>query len=341
MDDYAQDVLTSARDEYLAQLIMHMERCLMPWLDEVFAETSRLCVQNRQPGQYLKDLQAAMEFVKDWNAVALEKETARVLRQCPYMAELLSCAVVTLIKLLSCGRTTDRRKNIRLETPPLAQFVHRTYINVARQVYIHPYLFELLPDDLQRTKQRAERERVVRGCILDTVRNGLGIPTEAILRAYLDVSVENEEQVYIEPVMPAERDEVEELENAKRRALGQAPVHAAAAAGSSADGGISDAVLSNRRHPDPAMDEGGGGGEGGGDFATSSTVAAVANADDRPVVSRVEFSPHEEVYSIPAREEAYDSDGDDDDDYYQRPSRATAVPMDLSSANLQSIDDLF
>ena len=65
MDDYAQDVLTSARDEYQAQLITHMERSIMPWLDEVFAETVSLCQLNRQPHLYLQSMQTTMEAVKD------------------------------------------------------------------------------------------------------------------------------------------------------------------------------------------------------------------------------------------------------------------------------------
>ena len=328
MDDYVEGVLFGARDEYTAQLLTNMERSVMAWLDEAFAEASRLCLLNRQPVEYLKTMQGLMDGVKDWNTVSLERETARALAQCAYLAELLSCVVVTTIKLLSCGRTTDRRKNIRVENPPLDLFVHRVYINVARQVRTYPYLFELVPDNLERTRRRHEREKLVRGCVLDTLRNGVGIPTEAILRAYLDESVENEEQVFIEPVAPPERDEAEEVENAKRRALGLEPL-------GGGEGGQEehDAVAAMRRGPDPAATSGGFGGG-----AEGAMEAAVADADALPVVSRVEFDPREEVHPIPARGENNMDDDDDDDDNQGGGGRYQAVDM---NAGLVSIDDLF
>lgn len=330
MDDFAQDVLTSARDEYLAQLITHMERSIMPWLDEVFADTVALCLLNRQPHLYLNSMQQAMEAVKDWNSVALEKEIARVQQRCAYIADLLAYAVVVQVKLLSCGRTTDRRKNIRVETPPLSVFVHRTYINVARQMYVHPYLFETLASDLDRTRQRAERERLVRGCVLDTIRNGLGVPTEAIMRAYLDEAVENEEQVFIEPVAPPERDEVQELESAKRRALGLEPVVVTTGGGNSSSSSSSAAeaaVAAMQRGPEPTTTS---------DY--EDAAAAVMNVDDAPVVTRVEFNPNrDQIFSIPPRATnnsgamtEYDIEAED----RSRPSSPVA-------AELESIDDLF
>lgn len=348
MDDYVQDVLTDSRDEYLARLVQNMERCVMPWLDEVFAETLRACALNHQPAEYIRSMQAAMKEVKDWNAVALDRERARVLQQCPYMADLLSCAVVTLVKLLSCGRTTDRRKNIHVPAPQLDPFVHRVYINVARQVFTHPYLFEATANDLEKTKQRAERERVVRGCVLDTVRNGLGVPTEAILRAYQEESVENEEQVFIEPIAPAKRDEAEELENAKRRALGQDPLVAASSSSAAAVAAaqkLQDPVFAMRRAPgDVSFDANDNAAASSGGDADDENMVVVRNMDDAPIVSRVEFSPTNEVFSIPARDDDYaGGEGGDyynTDDEYQNSPRNISVPMDLN-ANLQSIDDLF
>lgn len=340
MDDYVEGVLFGARDEYTAQLLSSMERSVMAWLDEAFAEASRLCLLTRQPLEYLHMMQQLMDGVKDWNAVALERETARALAQCAYLAELLSCVVVTTVKLLSCGRTTDRRKNIRMENPPLDQFVHRVYINVARQVRTYPYLFELVPDSLERTRRRHEREKLVRGCVLDTLRNGVGIPTEAIIRAYLDESVENEEQVFIEPVAPPERDEVEAVENAKRRALGLEPL--GGGGGEGGGGGITsqehDAVAAMRRGPDPAelMSVGGGVAMMDSDDAAMMS-AAVADADSLPVVSRVEFDPREEVHPIPAREAAAE-DSDDDDEGGGGGGGYETVDM---NAGLVSIDDLF
>jgi hypothetical protein len=60
------------------------------------------------------------------------------------------------------------------------------------------YLFENNVSALTIQKHNRELEMIVQECILAAVRES--IPTEAIIRAYLDESVEQEEEVVIEPI---------------------------------------------------------------------------------------------------------------------------------------------
>ena len=60
------------------------------------------------------------------------------------------------------------------------------------------YLFEKKISDLQVQKNRRELEIMIQECILTAIRES--IPTEAIIRAYMDETVEEEEEVFIEPV---------------------------------------------------------------------------------------------------------------------------------------------
>ena len=60
------------------------------------------------------------------------------------------------------------------------------------------YLFEKNVSALTTQKHNRELEVIVQECILAAVRES--IPTEAIIRAYLEESVEQEEEVVIEPI---------------------------------------------------------------------------------------------------------------------------------------------
>jgi hypothetical protein len=60
------------------------------------------------------------------------------------------------------------------------------------------YLFEKNISPLLMQKNSRELETIVQECILTTIRDS--IPTEAIIRAYMDESIEQEEEVTIEPV---------------------------------------------------------------------------------------------------------------------------------------------
>jgi hypothetical protein len=60
------------------------------------------------------------------------------------------------------------------------------------------YLFEKNISPLQSQKNGRELEIIIEGCILTAIRES--IPTEEIIRAYMDESVEHEEEVVIENI---------------------------------------------------------------------------------------------------------------------------------------------
>jgi hypothetical protein len=66
-------------------------------------------------------------------------------------------------------------------------------------------LFDKHATPLQQQKYNREFEVIVEECLLRTIRDS--IPTEAIVRAYLDESVEQEEEIIIENAPPASEGE--------------------------------------------------------------------------------------------------------------------------------------
>ena len=67
------------------------------------------------------------------------------------------------------------------------------------------YLFEKNISPLLTQRNNRELELIVQECILNTIRDS--IPTEAIIRAYMDESVEQEEEVIIENIEPEKEPE--------------------------------------------------------------------------------------------------------------------------------------
>jgi hypothetical protein len=85
-------------------------------------------------------------------------------------------------------RVGQKQKKVDIKIPKLDDFVHKTYINVARKVYKNVYLFEINIPPLNIQKNHRELEIIVQECILNTLRES--IPVEAILKAYMDETVE-------------------------------------------------------------------------------------------------------------------------------------------------------
>jgi hypothetical protein len=97
----------------------------------------------------------------------------------------------------------NKQKKIDISIPKLDHFIHKVYINAARKVYANVYLFEKQISPLQQQKYKRELETIIQECIMIAIRDS--IPTEAIIRAYLDESIEDEEEVIIENIPEEEQ----------------------------------------------------------------------------------------------------------------------------------------
>jgi hypothetical protein len=117
------------------------------------------------------------------------------------------------------------------------------------------YLFEKNVNPLTIQKHNRELEMIVQECILSAIRES--IPTEAIIRAYLDESVEQEEEVVIEPI---KEEEVSVLETGT-------------------GDGEDDAV------PEIPPEE-----------PPPSVVPAIENIDAKPVITRLAFNDVDEAF---------------------------------------------
>jgi hypothetical protein len=153
--------------------------------------------------------QNLLSRVPKWNNEIVEEERKRIIERsgCNYLEDLITCVHIIQLKVLTCIRVGNKQKKIDISIPKLDSFIHKVYINVARKVYKNVYLFEKNISPLLMQKNQRELEVMVQECILAAIRDS--IPTEDIIRAYMDESVEQEEEVIIENIA------VEEAEVAK------------------------------------------------------------------------------------------------------------------------------
>jgi hypothetical protein len=147
--------------------------------------------------------------VPKWNSVIIEEERKRIIERsgCTYLEDLITCVHIIQLKVLTCIRVGNKQKKIDISVPKLDHFIHKVYINTARKVYTNVYLFEKNISPLQIQKNHRELETIVQECILLAIRES--IPTESIIRAYMDETVEQEEEVTIEKIEEPEQPVVE------------------------------------------------------------------------------------------------------------------------------------
>ena len=200
MDDFVVSNLHESKNEWCGRLVSVLTPLVIEGFRSIFNESWKLCVDNNETNKYLMTFQNLLSRIPQWNSVIIEEERKRIIERsgCNYLEDLITCVHIIQLKVLTCIRVGNKQKKIDISIPKLDNFLHRVYINSARKLYMNVYLFEKKISDLQVQKNGRELEIIIQESILTTIRES--IPTEAIIRAYLDESMEEEEQVIIEQV---------------------------------------------------------------------------------------------------------------------------------------------
>lgn len=209
MDDFNVSSLHESKNEWGSRLLTILTPLIIEGFRSIFDESYKLCKDNNELDKYLMTFQNFITRIPKWNASIIEVERQRIIEKsgCNYLEELVTCVHIIQLKLLTAMRTGQKQKKIDINVPKLADFIHKTYIHVARKFYKNVYLFEVNIPPLQIQKNNRELEILAQESILNAIRES--IPVESILRAYMDESVEEDiveevkEQITTEKISPA------------------------------------------------------------------------------------------------------------------------------------------
>jgi len=212
MDDFVVSNLHESKNEWCGRLVSVLTPLVIEGFRSIFNESWKLCVDNNETNKYLMTFQNLLSRIPQWNSVIVEEERKRIIERsgCNYLEDLITCVHIIQLKVLTCIRVGNKQKKIDISIPKLDHFLHRVYIHSARKLYRNIYLFEKKISDLQVQKNGRELEIMIQESILTTIRES--IPTEAIIRAYLDESIEEEEQVIIEALEEKPDESKEKIE---------------------------------------------------------------------------------------------------------------------------------
>ena len=194
MDDFNTSSLTESRNEYCALFVNKLTPYIMQGIQSIFDEAYKLCIDNEEDEKYLMTFQNFLGRITKWNQDLVNIETERIITEsgCNYLEDLLTCAHITQLKILTSVRVGQKQKKIDINVPKLQDFIHKSYIEVARRIYKNVFLFEMDIMPLDKQRQMRELEILVKESIINVIRNSM--PIEDILRAYVDETVE--EDVY-------------------------------------------------------------------------------------------------------------------------------------------------
>jgi hypothetical protein len=192
MDDFNVSSLHESRNEWSSRLISILTPMIVDGYKSILEEALKLCKENGEMNKYLMTLQNLISRVPKWNSAIIETERRRICEKsgCNYLDDLVTCVHIIQLKILTAMRVGQKQKKIDINIPKLDDFIHKCYINAARKIYKNVYLFETVIPPLQVQKNHRELEIIIQEAILITLRDS--IPIDAILKAYMDETVEED-----------------------------------------------------------------------------------------------------------------------------------------------------
>jgi hypothetical protein len=179
--------LVETKKEFTIQLV----NILSPLIFDGMVSIYDFAKKTSKPNEELMNFQKLLKRVLHWNPEMLNTETQRILSasNCP---ELLTDLVNAIIKanIMVLTNTPPEKKDTLKITFHIefSNFVHKTYIETARNVYQNPFLFyhEYTLYDLKRNQRDAME--LIRASIKEAIRKML--PLKLILKEYLGSSFE-------------------------------------------------------------------------------------------------------------------------------------------------------
>jgi len=198
MDDFVLSNLQESKNEWCSRLVSIFSPLVIEGIRSIFNESWKMCLENNEIDKYLMTFQNLLSRIPKWNAIIVEEERKRIIERsgCNYLEDLITCVHIIQLKVLTCIRVGNKQKKIDISIPNLDNFIHKVYINTARKLYMNVYLFEKNINPLQVQKNNRELEVIVQESIMTAIRES--IPTEEIIRAYMEEGIEQEEEVIIE-----------------------------------------------------------------------------------------------------------------------------------------------
>jgi hypothetical protein len=208
MDESSGSTVVEAKKLYTQQLIDLLTPSIYDGLNSIYNSS-------KEEDNVLKSFQEKLCSVVRWNQDIIDKEYGRITRNSDesYLIGLIDAVFVSNVKVLSSIRISNN-KNVNIKVPDSKVFIHKAYVECARQFYQDPYLMDdrveiLSQSEIQRNVKRSKN--IIGISIEKTIRDL--IPVQEIIESYLsDIGLDDVKENFEEDIAAANTVEVKEDE---------------------------------------------------------------------------------------------------------------------------------
>ena len=144
------NILVEAKKEYTNQLLQILKPRIYEGFKSMYDDTVSILGKeyieyNTQSSSVIKSFQKALRDIPLWNQEMINREYDRILNssKCDYFEDLIETVFITNIKILSSVQINSNNSiGLNVNIPSPVHFIHKCYIECAKEIYKNPYVFE-------------------------------------------------------------------------------------------------------------------------------------------------------------------------------------------------------
>ena len=212
MDDSNNTIFTHAKMEYTAQLVDVLTPNFFDGIKSIYDEAKTVHrTDNPNNTSILILFRLFLEKVPTWSNEVIETETNRIIdtSNCDWLNDLITAVFISHTKILT-AIGSNNNSNIELVIPKTINFIHKSYINIAREIWKNPYLFDDYVSGSEYQKNMRTVELLIKDSIENTIRKAL--PVKEILKQQLDIyDNENKNKVTTDDIRKMLLEEIKSL----------------------------------------------------------------------------------------------------------------------------------
>lgn len=179
------NILVEAKKEYTNQLQQVLKPRIYEGLKSMYEDTvsmiGREYIENGgQNGSVVKAFQKVLRDIPLWNQEMINRECERIISssKCDYFEDLIETVFITNIKILSSVQINGTDPiGLSVNIPSTSHFIHKCYIESAKEIYKNPYVFETSKNLTPKEKHTNMRDALnyIEGSVNTAIRDLLPI----------------------------------------------------------------------------------------------------------------------------------------------------------------------
>jgi hypothetical protein len=184
--DNNNSIFVQAKIEYTKQLVNTLKPQMYDGIKSIYDDAKEIYKSNSSTS-LLFIFRTLLEKIPEWNNELILNETERIIEcsKCDWLDELVTAVYISHTKILmSIGNSNSNKINLTI--PKLINFIHKCYINIAREIWKNPLLFSEDISGYEYQKNMNVIESIICNCIENTIR--ISLPVKEILKEHLDIN---------------------------------------------------------------------------------------------------------------------------------------------------------